>query len=264
VRLTDQAESVLARTPIQIFGLSLSVVLALGSIAVAIGRGADSDQEVRTTGAGPRTTTDTSPATVAASQSPPTSSPSPAGAPPTLAPPRSGSESAVPDPSDALVFIPGLGSPASPSSPQASPPPAPVALCTPAQVDETLVTDKAGYNEGEVVNVTATIVNKSQSICAVVDPDSNCYSLLSAYDAADNRPFWRSGNLPIVPCQVFPRRALVPGMSAQLTGAWDQSDRRGCSPYGNDPACTQPRVPGAYMIRSSWLAQVISTPVELL
>ncbi|HUR49382.1 MAG TPA: hypothetical protein VMY88_07660 [Acidimicrobiales bacterium] len=258
--LNVQAESFLARTPIQILGLSLSVALALGGIAVAVTRDGGSRQEVRTTTASPTTTTSTAPAAAAPSPGTPGSA-SASPSPPQVAPLPDAANPGT-GPNDALVFTPAVVDP--PPSPSPGQPATPVALCTPAQVDATLVTDKPAYNDGEVVNVTATIVNRSSSICAVVDPDSNCYSLLAAYGASDNRPFWRSGVLPIVPCQVFPRRPLVPGAAAELRGAWDQTDRRGCSPYGGDPLCTKPRVPGPFVIRSSWLAQVISIPVELL
>ncbi len=137
--------------------------------------------------------------------------------------------------------------------------------CTATDVDQTLTTNKATYNLGDIVTVTASLRNRSATACTVADPDSDCYVIFAAYITGDNRAFWRSRILPIVPCRVPPRRTRSPGAMITFIASWDQTDGRECSPYAPGQALgTKPRVPGRYTIVSAWLPPLIDQAVDLV
>jgi hypothetical protein len=245
---------------VQILGIGTALVITVAAVVIAVGRGNDAADRLRAAGPPAAATTTTAPAAVLPAAdgngAPPTPSPSP------------GQPAA---PGDGGDFSPDLGPapfefPNDPRLPPTPPPTNPavaVALCAPAQVDQSLVTDKPTYAAGDIVAVTATVTNKSSFRCAVVDPASPCFSLLAAYGSGDDRPFWRNRYVPVTPCPNLPRILLLPGGSAQLGGSWDQSDNRDCMPYGTVPACTKPRVAGSYTIRSTWLAQEVTASIDL-
>jgi hypothetical protein len=257
VGLSDQLKSSSARTPALILAVLILLGLGLAAVAAIQGNGPDpaSSQVVR---ASPRDSTTTS-STVdpAAAASSTTSTTAPEAAVPTVTrAPSVGGPGPTPAPTTVgpPPVVTTAAPPTVPSTPQ----------CSPDQADQTLSTDKPSYNAGEIVIVTASVRNHSTTTCAVADPDTGCYTLLSALLAGVSDPLWRSGAVPSGPCSPPPRRTLFPGAVANYTASWDQSDRRGCRPDGSDPGCGKSRVPGLYSIQSIWLGAPKGAPFQLV
>jgi hypothetical protein len=120
-----------------------------------------------------------------------------------------------------------------------------VGLCSLADIDITLVSDRAEYRVGEPVSLTATATNSGNSLCNL--PTGNCLPQIQIADST-GRVVWDRAATAVV-CTFRTPVALAPGSTTVQSVVWDGTVCAGRTP---ESCPGQPVSAGTYQSVAEW------------